>query len=87
MLLVFAPPGAVPVVGGGLRTPPYHGPLKPFPKEQGGPWARHPAVTSPPRLCWELYWVLCRVLSGSMLVFSVRCFSIWGRDAVWFGAL
>ena len=85
-LSVFAPPGAVPVVGGYmylsvLRSPGVtpqecraaHGPL-------------HPAVTSPPRLCWCCIWFLLG-FSGMDVGYSVWFFSLWGWHGVWFVAL
>ena len=74
---LFAPPGAVPVVGGYLypsvlRSPGVtpqecraaHGPL-------------HPAVTSPPRHCWFGIWILLG-FSGMDVGYSVWCFFVSG---------
>ena len=76
---LFAPPGAVPVVGGYsypsvLRSPGVtpqecraaHGPL-------------HPAVTNPPRLCWFCIWFLLS-FSGMDVGYSVGCFLSLGLD-------
>ena len=77
MCPLFAPPGAVPVVGGYLypsvlRSPGVtpqecraaHGPL-------------HPAVTNPPRLCWFCIWFLLG-FSGMDVGYSVWCFFVSG---------
>ena len=74
---LFAPPGAVPVVGGYLypsvlRSPGVtpqecraaHGPL-------------HPAVTNPPRLCWFCIRFLLS-FSGMDVGYSVWCFFVSG---------
>ena len=77
MCPLFAPPGAVPVVGGYLypsvlRSPGVtpqecraaHGPL-------------HPAVTNPPRHCWFGIWFLFG-FSGMDVGYSVWCFFVSG---------
>ena len=73
---LFAPPGAVPVVGGYLypsvlRSPGVtpqecraaHGPL-------------HPAVTSAPRLCWFCSWFFVRVIWNCCWAF------VWGFSSL-----
>ena len=84
---LFAPPGAVPVVGGYLypsvlRSPGVtpqecrsaHGPL-------------HPAVTSPPRLCWLCVWFLLGLSGMDVWIFCWFSWSLGLEFFVWFGAL
>ena len=57
-LSVFAPPGAVPVVGGYLYPSVLRSPGVTPQKCRAAHGPIHPAVTSPPRLCWvSLGWI------------------------------
>ena len=70
--LVLAPPGAVPVVGGGSSDPSV--PRSPGVTLQEGRAAHgplHPAVTSPPRLCWFCVWFLLGFSGMHVGVFCV----------------
>ena len=83
-LSAFAPPGAVPVVGGVLVPLGTAVPWGDSPKAAHGPL--HPAVTSPPRLCWFCIWFLLG-FSGMDVGYSVCFFFDWGWNGVWFVAL
>ena len=70
---LFAPPGAVPVVGGYLYPSVLRSPGV-TPQECRAAHGRlHPAVTSPPRLCWFCIWFMLG-FSGMDVGYSIWCF-------------
>ena len=78
-MLVFAPLGAVPVVGGSSdpSVPRFPG-VSPQ-KEQGGPWAPPPCSVKSSATCWVCIWFYVRFLWDGCWVFFVVFFvCLWG---------
>ena len=67
---LFAPPGAVPVVGGYLYPSVLQSPGVTPQKCRAAHGPLHPAVTSPPRLCWFGIWYFVR-FSGLVVGYVV----------------
>ena len=70
---LFAPPGAVPVVGGYLYPSVLRSPGVTPQKCRAAHGPLHPAVTSPPRLCWFGIWYFVR-FSGLVVGYFVWFF-------------
>ena len=70
-LSAFAPPGAVPVVGGYLYPSVLRSPGVTPQKCRAAHGPLHPAVTSPPRLCWFCVWFLSGFSGMDVWVFCV----------------
>ena len=87
MMLVLAPPGAVPVVGGSSDPSVPRSPGVSPQRVQGGPWAPPPCSdkSSETLLVWCV--VLLFGFFGMDVGYSVWFFGLWGWIDVWFGAL
>ena len=70
---LFAPTGAVPVVGGYLYPSVLRSPGATPQRCRAAHGPRHPAVTSPPRFCWFCIWFLLG-FSGLDVGYSVWFF-------------
>ena len=77
---LFAPPGAVPVVGGYLYPSVLRSPGATPQKCRAAHGPLHPAVTSPPRLCWFCIWFLVRFLWDGCWVFCLVFFLSLGLE-------
>ena len=82
MMLVLAPPGAVPVVGGSSDPSVPRSPGVPPQKAQGGPWAPPPCIVNSSETLSGLCLLFCSVFWDGCWVFCVVFFCLWGWNHV-----
>ena len=86
MLLVLAPPGAVPVVGGFSDPSVPRSPGVSPQRVQGGPWAPPPCGVKSSETCWVCVCLFVRFFWDGCWLFYLG-FCLWGWNDVCFGAL